>query len=133
MKTIEQIEIEIASVFHSAFICKQTSDVLNTRLNKLLIELQSRTPAGKLRYPKFFHNYAAGFIAAKRRQLQEKLEFCYLWDGVIYSTDRNSTRALPEDFFKLSSKTVDALPKGLYWKDTTKLFHQLDIQNEQNI
>ena len=75
-------------------------------------------------------NYAYGYLAAITENLyndfQQNLEFCYLYEGVLYSTHKDSLRPTTEILHnlnpRLTSAEWDALPSGLYYKKADYLY-----------
>jgi hypothetical protein len=75
-------------------------------------------------------NYAYGYLAAITENLynefQQNLEFCYLHEGTLYSTHKDSLRPTTEILHnlnpRLTSAEWDALHRGLYYKKANYLY-----------
>ncbi len=121
--TMQQVESKINSMFNSAKLSKLDAEYIRSEYNKLSVELNSRTPSGKLRYSKFLSAYAFGYRMALNNQLwQNELEFCYVYNDELYSTHRTSTHKNAELLYSRSSDFMDSLERGHYWKNTNKKF-----------
>ena len=123
---MQQVESRINSMFNSAKLFKADADFLRAEYTKLSSELNSRTQSGKLRYSKFLSAYAFGYRMALNNQLwQNELEFCYVYQGELYSTHKTSTHKNAELLYlnrENSSAFMDSLERGHYWKGTNKKF-----------
>ena len=120
-----QIETRINDIFEMAEICKWHSQKLTERLNdQITFPLNYKTPAGRRKHSVWLAGYAAGYIAAKRNDIwRNKVEFCYLVDGVLYSTHTASTRPTTEQFYARGegSKLADSYGAH-YWIGSDKPF-----------
>lgn len=117
--TMQQIESRINSMFNSAKLFKADAEYIRAEYTKLSSELNSRTSSGKLRYSKFLSAYAFGYRMALNNQLwQNELEFCYVVDGVIYSTHKDSIHNCADKFYSLGSEFMDRAERGHYWKNS---------------
>lgn len=116
---MQHIEWRINSIFNSAKLSKLDANYIREEYTKLASELNSRTPSGKLRYSKFLSAYAFGYRMALNNQLwQNELEFCYVVDGVIYSTHKDSIHNCADKFYSLGSEFMDRVERGHYWKNS---------------
>lgn len=123
---MQQVESRINSMFNSAKLFKADAEYIRAEYTKLSTELNSRTRSGKLRYSKFLSAYAFGYRMALNNQLwQNELEFCYVYQGELYSTHKTSTHKNAELLYlnrENSSSFMDSLERGHYWKGTNKKF-----------
>jgi hypothetical protein len=52
------------------------------------------------------------------------LEFCYLQDGVLFATGKNSEKRKTEEFYASDTgHLLSNLPSGHYWKGTDKAYY----------
>lgn len=123
--TLSQVETRVHDVFSHARICKQTSSELTERLIEQIINpINEHYPSGKRKHSVFMAGYVAGLIAAGRRSIwHHYIEFCYLVDGVLYSTHKDSTKPTTEEFYARNEGYLLANAEGRhYWKGTDKAF-----------
>ena len=67
--------------------------------------------------------YAKGYDMALHNQLwRNDLEFCYVVDGVLYSTHKDSCHNNAEVFYDRGSEFMDSLERGHYWKNSSVKF-----------
>ena len=72
--------------------------------------------------------YVKGFVrgmcrARDNRVMRDLVEFCYVKDGVLYSTHKASTHRSTEEFYSTGRGCeLGGLPSGFYWKGTDKPF-----------
>jgi len=119
MKTLHDIETRIADIYSMARICKWSSVRIGEELKARIYEpLNARYPSGKRKHTQYEAGYAAGVIARYRSEIWEKdVEFCYLVDGILYSTHKQSNRPTTEVFYKAGNGNVLAdSPNAHYWK-----------------
>lgn len=123
--TLSQIEMRVNDLFSTARICKQTSTELTGRLmEKVINPINEHYPSGKRKHSVFLEGYVAGLIAAGRRSIwHNDVEFCYLVDGIVYSTHKDSTRPTTEGFYARGEGNIVNNAEGRhYWKGTDKAF-----------
>lgn len=118
-----QIETRIASMYSTAKLCKYDANHIYNAFKELTAELRSVTASGKPRYPYYMVKFAQGYNNALHDNLwQNELEFCYFYQGELYSTHKNSTHKNAELLYGNSSDFMDSLDRGHYWKGTSKKF-----------
>lgn len=123
--TLTQLEERINSIFHMAEICKWNHNELTDRLIEQVIQpLNQRTKSGRRRHSPYVEGYAAGIIAAQRSRIwREKVEFCFLVDGVLYSTWKNTTRRKTQEFYDRNEGHILAnAPSSHYWLNSDKVY-----------
>ena len=121
---IARIESRVNEIFTMAKICHWHSSKLNEECQKRIIDpLNHKTQSGKRRHSVWLAGYFAGYIAAKRSELWNEVEFCYMVKGELYSTHRDSNRKTTEEFYQTGRGhiLVDS-PGAHYWKGSDKKF-----------
>ncbi len=110
-----------AEIVGRARMCGQHSNQMQA--NK--ISTMNNAPKG---LPRHVHEYVRGYYQALVDQLYvHDLEFCYLYQGRLYSTHRQSSRPTTQQFYdrEQGNLLVDC-PSGHFWKGTDKVFFGVD-------
>lgn len=86
-------------------------------------ELGSVTLSGRRRYSNYMRGYVFGYYHAQSQLLYNSMEFCYLVDGVLYTTAKQSARCKVSELYgtPASAKLRDC-PSGSYWPDKDILY-----------
>ena len=123
--TMSAIELRVNDVFSMAISCKMTS----TELTKILVDrvfapLNFRWANGRRKHSIYLSGYAQGLVDARRADIwRNHVEFCYLVDGVLYSTHAKSTKRKTEEFYSAGRGDVLAKAVGAhYWRDSDKIY-----------
>lgn len=134
-----QVENRLSEIYHTIFVCKETSTEANARVVKFMNELKERTPAGARRYSQEFVGYARGFARALDRRIMDGpdalVEFVYRdANGVVYSTHRATTREHTTDEFYDTGRGSELgnMECAHVWKGTTKPFTPWTIPNVES-
>jgi hypothetical protein len=126
-QTLRQIENRIDEMYSSAEICKTTSDELHDRLNKHVFDvLAEKTPGGRNRYTKYERYFAKGYSMARYNDVMHwKTEHCYLVDGELYSTNKNTTKRRTNELHEAGrSRELNDAPSAIYWLNSDKIYFQ---------
>lgn len=106
-------------------LCKSTADRLREELNsKVYNELNRRyksnvLPKGRSVYSNYMRGYAYGLITAHNTHIMQNLvEFCYLHEGKLYSTRKNSKHPYWAD--TIDGQIISKCTGNFYWKGTDK-------------
>lgn len=125
MLTLSTLETRINEVYTMATLCKYTADTLCEQLTvRVYNELNRRYKSysgkqGRLVYSNYMRGYAFGLITAKNTYIMQNLvEFCYLYEGKLYTTHRQSAHPYWAD--SLDGKTISRCKGNFYWKGTDK-------------
>ena len=122
-----QFETRVNDVFSMAIICGQSSEELQNRLNRHVYDEVNRTTGKSKRrvYSGYMSGFVQGLITSARDDLYKNhLEFCYLVDGVLYSTHKTSEKKTTEQFYKNDTyKVLNSAPNGHYWRKSNKPFY----------
>lgn len=115
--TLDQIKVRINDIYGIAVSTGMShTDICNRLAERLWQPLGERYPSGKAKHNKYLQGYAYGLVEAWRDQIwRHHVEFCYLLDGELYSTHRESLR-------KRTCDVPDAsvfcdCESAHYWKD----------------
>lgn len=118
-----QVCSKIDYIYSSAKLCKHNANWVISEFKKLLEELSSRSNSGARRYPVFMAQYAKGYDMALHNQLwRNELEFCYEYQGELYSTHKITTQKDCELIIHKGSDFMDSLERGHYWKNSSVKF-----------
>lgn len=123
--SLMQLETKVNDVFSMAKVCHWSSSELSERCNKYLTEpINEKYPSGKRKHSTWLAGYVSGLIAANRSIIwREHVEFCYLVDGVLYSTHKDSDKPTTEQFYERGEGNILADSEGRhYWKGTDRAF-----------
>lgn len=83
-------------------------------------ELNSKMPSGRSRYTNYDRGYVQGLISAHRNRIwKDHVEFCYMVDGVLYSTHRVSSHRLSSE---IDGKILCNSQGSHYWKNSDKVY-----------
>lgn len=132
-RTLAQWEAAVADAFSMIKIMRCTApkewEILE---NRVFAELNSRTKT-RARYPVFVKGYVHGLLAAERKALyRDNLEFCYLVDGVLYTTSKAETGKPKTEVFyaRNAGHVLTDAPSGHYWIGTDKPYFTDAEKNE---
>lgn len=126
--SLQEIEIKINNIYFIAkirsYTGKNLTDVLNTQVFN---ELNTRTKSGRKRYTTYEIAYAKGYNKAKFNFLMSELvEFCYIVNGVMYSTYKKSSHNKTEELYKENKGyLLGESPHAFFWIGTDKPFTEL--------
>ena len=124
MTTLE-IHNAIKQVFQSAYITKPNHNDLLTIMMNLQCEVNARQANGKRRYPVKLSGYVSGVIDTLYNEVQQTgVEFCYLYQGDLYSTHKESIHARTSVLHDKALPQIvwNTLPNGHIWKGSDKVF-----------
>ena len=89
---LSQWETRVADTFSVITLGRVTHvESLSIIDRRIYAELNSRTPT-RARYPAYVKGFVGGLISARRAAIwREHVEFCYMVDGVLYTTSKAET------------------------------------------
>lgn len=121
--TLTQWESRLFQEFSSAESYRSTHDEQNKRIAEC-VHAELKRMHGKRRvYPAFVQGYVFGLLAAHRAAQWSKMEFCYVENGVLFSTHRESVHRNTEEFYASGrGSELGKLPCAHFWKGTDKPF-----------
>lgn len=107
----------VRDLISHAQICKLPSDQINQQFLDMKATLPKDAPA-------WLRSYIDGYYEALREDmLQAHVEFCYPIHGVLYSTNKHTTRPRTERLYKKGLGSYLSKCQGfLYWKESDKRF-----------
>ena len=123
--TMSQVESRIYDIVSTVKICHLTSMEMHDRLTERVSNpLNEKYPSGKRKHCTWLAGYATGVIAAMRHSIwTNDVEFCYMVDGVLYSTHTVSDKPTTEQFYARGEGNILNNAEGRhYWKGTNKAF-----------
>lgn len=73
-------------------------------------------------YSPYLQGYVEGLLDAKREHITRELtEFCYVQNGILFSTHKQSTHRLTEEFYSAGKGAeLCSLPHGIYWRGSDR-------------
>jgi hypothetical protein len=122
-----QWETRVSDVFHMVKLCKMTQeDAIEYYKKNIYSELYRKVGKTKPKhvYSVYMHGFVYGLMRAEQKRIErENLEFCYLVDGILFSTHRDTDKRKTEEFFQAGkgSYLVDK-PSGFIWKGSDKVY-----------
>lgn len=123
--TLGQWYSQVSEVFSTAQVTKCTSDQLNDMVAKRIWpELNRRTKTRPV-YTSYTKGYVNGFMECKRQGLWQHMEFCYLIDGVLYTTAKQET-GKPKLGIDVDYAKANDAPCAHFWIGTDKPFTRLE-------
>jgi len=127
--SISQVVTKVNSIFSMARVTKPTADELNLIiLRELITPTRKKSPSGRSKFTKYMQGYILGCVQTNRELLWNDLEFCYLVEGVLYSTNRQTTKRSTKEFYDSNrGHLILPLAGEFYWKNSNKPFTQLRI------
>lgn len=131
--THREFEIRIEDCYHMARVCRMTSIAARDYLEKHVLSEVNRT-IGKVR-PRPVYSYGMrGFVSGYCRALdnaryRNDLEFCYVENGILFSTNKDSLHRSTEEFYAAGRGCeLPYLQSGHYWRFSDKPFF---VSNEK--
>lgn len=134
--THREFETRIADCYHMARVCRLTSEEALDRLQKHVLSEVNRT-IGKVRPRPVYSYHMKGFVSGYCRALDNAryandLEFCYMQNGILFSTHKESIHRKTEEFYAAGKGCeLGDLPSGHYWKFSDKPFFVSPVRSVQ--
>lgn len=124
MITMTEWQNKVAAVFSMTRQAKVSHSGHLELLRKYLYShLEKKMPSGRPHYNQYMQGYVAGLIDAHRATLWKEFEFCYEYEGQLYSTGKEpSIHKKTEEIYGRNLGHV--LKDGChYWRDTHVKFN----------
>lgn len=120
--TVREWQTRVDSTYHMVILCKMEQSAELDYVAKHIRAELARKWGKRAVYSVYLHGYVQGLIDAKREYIARELtEFCYLQNGILFSTHRDSTHRLTEEFYSAGKGCeLGRLPNGLYWRGSDK-------------
>lgn len=124
----------VNDAFSAARIFRDSHVQIDARVQRIYDELNSKTPAGKWRYPSYVRYHTAGYISARYDDIWKHVEFCYRdADGALFSTHRDSTHRKTEEFYATGrGSELGRLESAHVWKGTDRNYTQWSRQSAEH-
>ena len=123
--TLTQWETRVSDTFGVITLGRVThAESLNIIERRIYAELNSRTVT-RARYPAYVKGFVAGLIGAHRAAIwRDNVEFCYMVDGVLYTTSKAETgKPKTEEWHARGEGHILAnAPSAHYWIGTNKQY-----------
>jgi hypothetical protein len=110
-----------------ARVCRMDSKAALDHLTRYVLSEVNRT-TGKVRPRPVYSYHMKGFVSGYCRawdnaRYRNDLEFCYLQNGILFSTHKDSIHRKTEEFYAAGKGCeLGDLPSGHYWKFSDKPF-----------
>ncbi len=119
--TMAQWQTRVSDVFSVIVHSRMYSaDAFEYTEKHIYTELRRRTKT-RAAYPAYIHGYVQGLIDAQRASIfRNHLEFCFLLDGVLYTTSRVDT-GKPKSRDRDGADFLN-VPAAHYWMGTDKQY-----------
>lgn len=118
-----QWETRVHDVYSMARICKMTQTEILARVqSQIYDELQRKHGGKRAVYSAYVHGYVSGLMHAEQQDImQNHVEFCYLVDGVLFSTHKDTEKRQTEEFYaRDAGHELNDKPSGFVWRGTVK-------------
>lgn len=121
-----QWKARVSDLFTDARMCRRTHGEILTMLSgRIYPELNRCTAGGRPVYTSYMKGYVYGLIDAQRDQImRNEVEFCYLVDGVLYTTSKRDTGKPSTEVFYAANRghVLTDAPSAHYWIGTEKKY-----------
>ena len=120
--TLSELKNQIVSIYNSARLFKQSQTELQTKLQTTIYHpLNELYSNGRRKFPNSMYYFALGVsYTMADRILNEYTEFCYIYNGELYSTHRESTHNTTKMLDNLS--VLNDCASHFYWKNSDKIY-----------
>lgn len=117
-----QWQTRVNDVYHMVTLCKMEQSAELDYVQKHIRTELARKWGNRAVYSVYLQGYVQGLIDAKREYITRELtEFCYVQNGVLFSTHKQSTHRLTEEFYSAGKgRELGNLPNGIYWRGSDK-------------
>ena len=121
--------IGMTEVMYLVHKCTKNAKELNLSSEELreqvkqavLLPLKRKYPSGKSVHSQYLNAFAFGvYLSETKRILQDEVEFCYIVDGELYSTSKDTTHKSTNMLYALNRG--EELSGNFYWKNTNKVY-----------
>lgn len=120
---LSQWETRVHDVFSMARICKMTQAQIHESVQSQIYDELHRKHGGKRAvYSAYVHGFVSGLLRAEQNTIMRNdVEFCYLVDGVLFSTHKDTDKRQTEEFYaRDAGSELSNAPSGFVWKGTVK-------------
>lgn len=115
-------QTRVNDVYHMVTLCKmEQSAELEYVQTHISAELARKWGTRRV-YSVYLQGYVQGLIDAKRERITRELtEFCYVQNGILFSTHKQSSHRLTDEFYSADKGSeLGNLPNGIYWRGSDK-------------
>lgn len=122
--SLQEWETRVGDTYHMIELCMMPSAQMNEYLRSRIDSELSRKHGTRPVYSQYEQGFVKGLCRARDNRIQrDMMEYCYIKDGVLYSTHRFTTHRSTEEFYQSGRGCELAdLPSGFFWKGTDKPF-----------
>jgi hypothetical protein len=125
-----EFKTRVGDVFNMIKVCRMTHTASLDLIKEKLWNEADRKHGERRVYSNFMRGYVQGLIDAQRDDIERNhLEFCYLVDGVYFTTSKQDTgKRKTEEFYDGTGKAriLSDSPNGSMWKGTDKIYYGFD-------
>lgn len=124
MKTIlglTQWESRVYDIFSMVISCKMQSEHENDLVRDRVHSELNRMHGERAVYSNYVKGYVSGLLAMHRAALRSKVEFCYVKNGILFSTHKVSVHRSTEEFYSAERGCeLGKLPCAHFWRGSDK-------------
>lgn len=117
-------ETRVGDTYHMVELCHMASAEANTYYAQQIDTELNRKHGTRSVYSAYVKGFVRGMCRTRDNHIMRDLvEYCYVEDGVLFSTHKASTHRSTEEFYSSGRGCeLGNLPSGFYWKGTNKPF-----------
>ena len=117
-----QWQARVSEVYSMVTLCKMEQSAELDYVQKHIRTELARKWGNRAVYSVYLQGYVQGLIDAQRERITRELtEFCYVQNGILFSTHKQSTHRLTEEFYSAGKgRELGNLPNGIYWRGSDK-------------
>lgn len=121
-----QWKTRVNELFRMGVSCKWSQEQFGEHTQSRIYEELHRKHGTKNVYSLYMRGYVWGMMEIHRdRIMREEVEFCYLVDGVLYSTLKETEKRKTDDLYKTHDslyRVLPDMPSGFIWRGTDKVY-----------
>ena len=122
--SLSQLQTRIADCFNMAVSSGMTSEALHAYVEKYIYAETLRKHGTRAVYNNSVQGFVQGQIALHTDNLYRyNLEYCYMIEGVLYSTHKQTDKRSVEEIYTRDISLFDGATSGHYWKGTDKPYY----------
>lgn len=114
-------EARVHDCYHMIESCQMTSADALAYVKQTIDDELNRKHGARFVYSVYERGFVRGMCRVRDNGIWQLVEYCYLGNGVLFSTHKQSTHRLTEEFYSSGrGSELGNLPSGFYWKGTDK-------------
>jgi hypothetical protein len=115
-------ETRVADTYSMIESCRMNSADTLAYIRKWIDAELTRKHGSRAVYSQYLQGFVRGMCRARdNRIMRDLVEFCYVENGVLFSTHRESAHRKTEEFYSAGRGCeLAGMPSGFFWKGTDK-------------